>query len=414
MGSEHVQQVAPPSDAQVVDQLRADISAAVDALEPELIEVRRDLHAHPELGFAEQRTTTRISQRLKAEGLRVTPVHPTGLVVDLGPAEPRRRIAVRADIDALPLTETSGLPYASVTGGACHACGHDVHTTCLLGLAHALAPHQEWLREQGYAVRLLFQPAEEVMPGGAHALVAAGHLEDVDQVFALHCDPGTDVGQVGLRTGAITAATDVLTVRLTGAGGHTSRPHITQDLTYALATVVTGLPAALSRRVDPRAGLALVWGSIHAGEAGNVIPSTGTASGTLRMLDADVWDSIGPLVDDLVGHLAAPYGVAVEIDHRQGVPPVVNDADAVAHLVSGVTTMVGADAVVPTPQSLGGEDFSWMLRSVPGALARLGTRTPGGTTYDLHRPDLVVDERAIAVGVRTLAGTVLSALVATP
>ncbi|MCH8612253.1 amidohydrolase [Arsenicicoccus dermatophilus] len=390
--------------------VRAAVEAAAVSLDGELVELRRAIHREPELGFEELRTTAKVARRLKQAGLRITPMHPTGLVVDLGAAHPRRRIAVRADIDALPLTETTGLPYASTTPGACHACGHDVHTTCLVGLALALAPHHERLRSQRLAVRLLFQPAEEVMPGGAHRMVAAGHLRDVDQVFALHCDPTLDVGQVGIRTGAVTAATDILTVRLTGRGGHTSRPHLTEDLTFALATVVTELPSVLSRRVDPRAGLALVWGAVNAGEAANVIPASGSASGTLRMLDAQVWDTIGPLCEEVVGQLVSPYGVGVQIEHTQGVPPVVNDPEAVSHLVAGATAMLGAQAVAPTPQSLGGEDFSWMLRDVPGALVRLGTRTPGGPTYDLHRPDLVVDERAIGVGVRLLAGTVLSAL----
>ncbi|AKT52438.1 amidohydrolase [Arsenicicoccus sp. oral taxon 190] len=391
-------------------QIHHDVLTDLASLEPELVALRRDIHAHPELGFAEQRTTTKVSKRLRAADLHVTPMHPTGLVVDIGAAEPQRRVAVRADIDALPLTERTGLPFASTVAGACHACGHDVHTTCLVGLGLVLAPFHERWREQGLAVRLLFQPAEEVMPGGAHAMVQAGHLRGVDLAYALHCDPTVDVGEIGLRTGPITAATDILTVRLRGRGGHTSRPHLTQDLTYALATVVKELPAVLSRRVDPRAGLALVWGTIEAGGAPNVIPSSGAASGTLRILDADVWDAIGPLCEEVVAQLAAPYGVEVEIDHRQGVPPVVNAPAAVAHVVSGATTMLGPHAVGPTPQSLGGEDFSWMLRDVPGALMRLGTRTPGGATYDLHRPDLVVDERAIGVGVKVLAGTVLAAL----
>lgn len=395
MGSEHVY---------------AHLDEAITRLEPELIELRRGIHAHPELGFHEQRTTALVTERLSAAGLRITPVAPTGLVVDLGAEEPRRRVAVRADIDALPLTETSGLPWASTVPGACHACGHDVHTTCLTGLALALAPHDEWLRTRGVAVRLIFQPAEEVMPGGAHTILEAGHLEGVDEAYALHCDPGLDVGRVGLRVGPITAATDILAVHLSGHGGHTSRPHLTQDLTAALAAVVTGLPGVLSRRVDPRAGLSLVWGQVQAGEAANVIPARGTAAGTLRMLDASVWEGIGPLAEEIVHELVAPYGVDVEVVHTQGVPPVVNDAEAVAHLTRGAERLVGPDAVAPTPQSLGGEDFSWMLRDVPGALARLGTRTPGGTTYDLHRPDLVVDERAIAVGTRLLAGTVLDAL----
>jgi amidohydrolase len=383
------------------------LSSTVDGLARELVEVRRDLHAHPELARTETRTTTLVARHLEAAGIRVRPLPGTGLVADLGPRDAAYRVALRADLDALPVLERTGLPWASVHDGICHACGHDVHTSALLGAGLALRAHEDAWCDLGVAVRLIFQPAEEVIPGGAHEVVAHGGLDGVDRIFGIHCDPAVDVGRVGLAEGPITAAADSVTVTLSGRGGHTSRPHLTEDLTYALAKVVTDVPAALSRRLDPRAGAALVWGSLHAGGAQNVIPSTGTVSGTLRMLDADAWASMGHLVEDLVESVVAPYGVSAKVEHVRGVPPVVNDHVSVEVVSGAARAVLGPDAVESTRQSLGGEDFAWYLTTVPGAMIRLGTRTPGGRTYDLHQGDLTVDENAICAGAKLLAASAL-------
>jgi len=383
------------------------IARTVEEHVDELVAIRRDLHTHPELGRGEVRTTAVVAERLQRAGIPVSRLRGTGLVADVGATDPVHRIALRADIDALPIREQTGLDFASQTDGVSHACGHDVHTTALLGAALALKSIEGRLRRAGIGARLVFQPAEELMPGGAEDVVAQGGLDGVDRIVALHCDPSLDAGQVGLRVGAITAAADQVEVTLTGRGGHTSRPHLTQDLTYALAKVITDVPAVLSRRLDPRAGAALVWGSIHSGGAHNVIPSAGKAGGTLRMLDAGIWEGVEHLLEEVVHAVAAPYAVHAEVTITKGVPPVVNDAGCIDALTAAVT---GAGAfVATTPQSLGGEDFAWYLTHIPGAMARLGTRTPGGLTYDLHRGDLVVDEAAIAVGARTLAGTVFAA-----
>ena len=241
-------------------------------------------------------------------------------------------------------------------------------------------------------------------------MIAQGGLQGVDAIYSIHCDPTLDVGLVGLRDGPITSATDSVTITLHGRGGHTSRPHLTQDLVYALGKVVTDVPAALSRRVDPRAGVALVWGTIKSGRAENVIPATGAVSGTLRMLDAQLWQEIGPLLDEVVHAVVSPYGVSAVVEHVRGAPPVVNDPALVARLRSAAVQMLGQEAPTPTSQSLGGEDFAWYLQTVPGAMARLGTRTPGGATHDLHRGDLVVDERAVTSGAGLLAGAALARL----
>ncbi|WP_311198093.1 M20/M25/M40 family metallo-hydrolase [Ornithinimicrobium sp. INDO-MA30-4] len=239
-------------------------------------------------------------------------------------------------------------------------------------------------------------------------MMEVGALDGVDVLYAVHCDPSIDVGTVGLKVGPITAASDSVHVSLTGRGGHTSRPHLTQDLTYALGKVITDVPSVLSRRLDPRAGAALVWGAVRAGQAANVIPTSGECWGTLRMLDSETWDTTGPLIEEIVHAVVAPYGVEATIKHIQGVPPVDNDALAVAALEMGARTVMSDDAVLPTQQSLGGEDLGWYLTQVPGAMARLGTRKPGGHTYELHQGDLIVEEEATIYAAKLLAATVLA------
>jgi amidohydrolase len=385
------------------------VVAAVDRLDSELTGLRRDLHAHPELAWSETRTTAVVAERLQSAGVAVTLLPKTGLLAEVG-GHDRRVVALRADLDALPVDDRTDSPWRSTADGIAHACGHDVHTAALLGAGLALAEVHRTTPLPG-RVRLLFQPAEEIMPGGALEVVAAGALDGVGRVFGLHCDPTVDVGHVGLRVGPMTGAADALTVRLTGRGGHTSRPHLTEDLTFALGKLVTELPAALSRRLDPRAGASLVWGIVRAGAAQNVIPASGEAAGTLRMLDAVAWADAEGIVRELIGHVLAPYGVQAEVTYVRGVPPVVNEASSTRLLAEAVASVLGDDGEVPTQQSLGGEDFAWYTESLPGAMGRLGTRTPGGRTYDLHQGDLQVDERAVCVGAKVLAGAALGALV---
>ncbi len=386
----------------------ATIDAVVEKHSDDLIEFRRDLHAHPELSWAERRTTEAVAERLTAGGLSVTRLEGTGLLADIGDAGPL--VALRADLDALPVEDTTGQPWASRTPGVAHACGHDVHTAGLVGAGLALAEAHHRGQLDG-RVRLLFQPAEEVMPGGALHLMDRGALDGVQRIFMLHCDPTVDVGHVGVRDGALTGAADALSVRLSGRGGHTSRPHLTEDLTFALGKLVVELPAILSRRLDPRAGVSVVWGMVRAGAAHNVIPGGGYAAGTVRMLDAVAWGEAEALVRVLIDEIVAPYGVTAEIDYKRGVPPVVNEHLSTELLGGAVRRVLGHDGHVSTTQSLGGEDFGWYLDRVPGAMGRLGTRTPGGPTYDLHQGNLTVDERATPIAARVLAEAALSALV---
>ncbi|MGZ4590307.1 MAG: amidohydrolase [Actinomycetes bacterium] len=397
------------SQLPVDDDLLASLAPLVKTYADELVALRRDIHAHPELSWQETRTTALVAARLTAAGLapRVLPGG-TGVLCDVGEAD--GVVALRADIDALPLLDRKDVPYASTVEGVCHACGHDVHTAAVLGAGLVLADLAREGRLPG-RVRLIFQPAEESPRSGARAVIEAGGLAGVRRVFALHCDPRTSVGQLGLRKGAITASADQIRVRLSGRGGHTARPHLTGDLVFALAKVATELPAALSRRVDPRASLSVVWGRIEAGRVANAIPQEGELEGTLRCLDRDAWESAAELVEDLVRAIVAPYEVRAEVTYARNVPPVENEAVSVDLLQAAVTATEGSEAVTTTERSLGGEDFSWYLDHVPGALARLGVRPPqAAIDLDLHQGLFDVDERAISVGARVLVATALLSL----
>jgi amidohydrolase len=390
----------------VVEKLGAAVDNWVEANHQQLVTTRRHLHAHPELAFAEFETTSFLEQRLRAHGLapRRLPTG-TGLVCEVGSGGPV--VVLRADIDALPLADLKDVPYASTKDGMCHACGHDVHTTVLLGVLIALSE----LDGVPGTVRAVFQPAEETLPGGATEVVASGVLDGASRAFALHCDPSVPAGKIGLRTGPITAACDRLDVTLTGPGGHTARPQLTVDLVDALGRLITDLPALLSRQVDPRAGMSLVWGAVNAGVAANAIPQRGHLRGTVRVLDRDAWKDAEQLLRSLVERVAATTGADVDVDYVRGVPPVVNDPRAVALLRSAAIETVGSDHVVLSPQSMGGEDFGWFADVLPIALARLGTHG-GGAPLDLHRGTFDVDERALGVGVRLMARTALHAMVA--
>ncbi|MEU5277429.1 amidohydrolase [Streptomyces asoensis] len=384
-----------------------------EALRAELVAFRRDLHMHPELGNQEFRTTAAIKARLEKAGLkpRVLAVG-TGLVCDIGPVgaggDGVPVLALRADIDALPIPDTkTESAYRSTVPDRAHACGHDVHTTVVLGAGLVLAE----LHRQGRLprpVRLVFQPAEEVLPGGAADAIEDGALDGVGRIIAVHCDPRVDAGRIGLREGAITSACDRLEIALDGPGGHTARPHLTTDLVTAAARVVTDVPALVGRRVDTRAGLAVTWGRIECGHAPNVIPQHAELAGTVRCLDIEAWRQAPDIVVAAIDEVANLHRAKSEINYVRGVPPVVNDADVTGLLRDAMVARRGEDGVEGTEQSLGGEDFSWYLERVPGAMARLGVRTPGERTVrDLHQGDFDADESAITVGVELFTAAAL-------
>ncbi|MEV5004571.1 amidohydrolase [Streptomyces sp. NPDC093064] len=406
--------MSPESEADLPADATADALPGTlpEELYAELVAFRRDLHMHPELGNQEFRTTAAIKERLEKAGLapRVLPTG-TGLVCDIGgdpggggPAV----LALRADIDALPIPDTkSEIPYRSTVPDRAHACGHDVHTTVALGAGLVLADlHRQGLLPR--PVRLIFQPAEEVLPGGAAEVIKSGALEGVGRIVAVHCDPRVDAGRIGLRQGPITSACDRLEVSLDGPGGHTARPHLTTDLVTAVARVVTDVPALVGRRVDTRAGLAVTWGRIESGHAPNVVPQHAELAGTVRCLDINAWRQAPDIVVAAIDEVANLHKAKSEINYVRGVPPVVNEPVVTELLRDAMIARRGAANVEDTEQSLGGEDFSWYLEHVPGAMARLGVRTPGERTVrDLHQGDFDADESAIRVGVELFTAAAL-------
>ncbi|WP_406729708.1 M20 family metallopeptidase [Streptomyces sp. GD-15H] len=409
--------------------------ALPEILRTELVAFRRDLHMHPELGNQEFRTTAAIKERLERAGLAPRVLSGgTGVICDIGVtdgtgvaagvpvdigADPGIGVdpdigadpgilAMRADIDGLPIPDMkTECPYRSTVPDRAHACGHDVHTTVVLGTGLVLAElHRQGLLPR--PVRLIFQPAEEVLPGGAADTIADGALDGVGRIIAVHCDPRVDAGRIGLRQGPLTSACDRLEIALDGPGGHTARPHLTTDLVTAAARVVTDVPALVGRRVDSRSGLAVTWGRIESGHAPNVIPQHAELSGTVRCLDLDTWRLVPDLVVAAIDEVANLHGAKSEINYVRGVPPVVNEAGVTELLRDAMIARRGSESVEDTEQSLGGEDFSWYLERVPGAMARLGVRPPGERTVrDLHQGDFDVDEHAITVGVELFTAAAL-------
>lgn len=391
-----------------MDSAAARIDAFLADLDDELVAIRRDLHAHPEPSWEEQRTTAVLLDRLHAAHLpaRVGPTG-TGVICDVGSDGPL--VAIRGDIDALRLPDTKDVAYRSTVEGVCHACGHDVHATATLGAALALAHELDRPGAHG-RVRVILQPAEEAVPGGALSLVKAGVIDDVEAIFALHADPSRAVGTVAVSAGPITSAADQLEIRLRGPGGHTGRPHETADLAHIAARVVVDLPSGLNRLSDPRDGLNVTFGSIQVGDAPNVIATEAVLQGSLRASGRGAWEAAAPLVPKLLHAIVDPLGATWELEHRTGAPPIVNDPWAAEMVARAAAAVVGTDHVVAAEQSAGGEDFSWYGDHARLAYFRLGVWDPAHLQVDLHAGAFDVHERAIGLGARVLAGAALAAL----
>jgi amidohydrolase len=391
------------------DPLPGQLDRWLAARGAELVAVRRHIHAHPELSHQEFETAGLVARELAKAGLppRFLPKG-NGVICDVGAGD--RVIALRADLDALPLPDIKDVPYRSTVDNVCHACGHDVHSTVLLGTGLALAQLAERDELPG-RVRLIFQPAEEATPAGAPEVITAGGLKDVSAIFALHCAPHLPVGLVGVRSGPFTAAADRVEVRLNGRGGHTARPHLTADLVHALGRVIVDVPALLDRRIDPRAGVSMVWGAVRSGEAANTIPAEGFVRGTVRILNREAWREAPDLITKLIHSAVAGTGADVDVRYTRGVPPVVNDRLATAVIAGAAGAALGADRVIEAEISMGGEDFAFYLDHVPGAMIRLGVGIPGSDVkFDIHQSAFDVDERAIGYGVRVMVHTALAAI----
>ncbi|HJS71092.1 MAG TPA: amidohydrolase [Acidimicrobiia bacterium] len=373
------------------------LAGLVEEIAPQAIELRRLLHRYPEPSHQEFKTTELIREFVTRLGLGFNDRGgKTGGWVDIGT---NPGVGFRADIDGLPIREPFENTPRSDNEGWMHACGHDAHAAIAAGVVAVL----ERL-DLDVGVRVLFQPAEESWPGGASDLVAEGLVDDLGSILAYHVDPTLPAGRIGARVGPITAGADTLTVVVHGPGGHSSRPHRTVDLISAAARVAIELPVAIRDSIDPRSPVVAAFGSIHGGDAANVIPTEVTLRGTVRTLDSELWDVLPALVDKSLGSILAISGARYTLDYQRGIAPVINDERVVVDATTAIEATLGSDSVVPTETSMGGEDFSSFLTRVPGALLRLGSASGGG---DLHSASFSVNENSIPFGIHAAVAALL-------
>lgn len=381
--------------------MRLDFLAEARRLQPRLSQIRRELHKHPELSWQEARTTRLIEDSLQKLGARIIPWgQATGAVGLLQGELAGRTVALRADIDALPLEETNAVSYRSAAKGIMHACGHDAHIACALGAAAILSGYR---RQLSGAVKFIFQPAEET-GGGAELLIKNGVLADraVGAIFALHCQPNLPVGYIGLREGSLMAANDLIDIVLSGKSGHGAMPHLAQDPLVAAAAVVQALTTLTARGVDPLAAAVVSFGKITGGSARNIIPAAVELSGTIRTLEPSVRDALLPKVKNLAEMVALAYGTKADVRFPGHFPAVVNPAPLVEFCWRA---LAGLDVkVVPATPVTVTEDFSLFQQKVPGLMLWLGTGIPGGGIAEqLHSSSFDIDEGALAYGAATLA-----------
>ncbi|HEY3287663.1 MAG TPA: M20 family metallopeptidase [Gemmatimonadaceae bacterium] len=365
-----------------------------------LVELRRDLHAHPELSWKEVRTQARLEDALHHIGIaEVRRIAGTGLVARVPGTVPGAPvIALRGDIDALPIQEATGLPYASRHEGVMHACGHDVHAAWAIGAALLLhrAP-------AAGDVIIVLQPAEEV-GAGASRVLESGALQGVQAIFGGHVDRRFEVGQVCAQPGPLAASTDTFTITLAGTGAHGARPHESADPVVGLAALVTALQTIVSRRLDPAQPGVVTVGMLHAGSAPNIIPETAALQGTVRATTAASRDLIVGEVDRLAFGVAAAYRLEATIAWGHRTPPVVNSPDGARWAAEAAARVLGADAIVPLgTTNMGGEDFAFYLEQIPGCFLRIGAREPHGERTAAHSPRFHAAEEALFIGAAVLA-----------
>lgn len=372
---------------------------------PELVAIRREVHRHPELSFKEKRTARLIASKLRELGLTVEEgMARTGLVAVLEGSDGAKTVGLRADMDALPIAEVGDRPYRSQNRGVMHACGHDAHIACVLGAAMIL---DELGAELPGSVKLIFQPSEEVAPGGAKPMIAAGALEDpsVEAIFALHVDPRMEVSKIGIRSGMVMAATDTFEVTILGKGGHAAAPHLAVDAVVVAAQVIQALQQVVSRKVDPLQPVVISIGKVEGGYASNVLADRVRFWGTVRTLDSDLTRQIPQMIEGIVRGVTSSLGAEYEFRYEPGYPPLHNDPRMTELVRSSVSTLLGEQSAIEITQpSMGGEDFAYFLEKVPGCLLYLGVRNEGkGITNFWHHPGFDIDEGALPVGAGVLA-----------
>jgi len=368
----------------------------------EMVATRRDLHAHPELAFEEHRTSGLVAEKLKALGLEPrTGVGRTGVLVTLEGARGGRTVLLRADMDALPIQEENGVPYRSQAAGKMHACGHDCHTSILLGVARRLVRERDALRG---AVTLCFQPAEET-GGGAEAMIRDGALESPrpDAAFGVHVWQDLDLGKIGVTAGPMMAAVDEFAVTVNGKGAHAAMPHLGIDPVVCLAHVVTALQTIASRGVSPLASVVVSVTQLKAGSAFNIIPESAWMNGTVRVFDEAVWAGLPGRFERIVRGVCDALGCRAEIRYQRCNRPTVNDPAMAAIARAAAVEVVGEANVVDDVRTMGGEDFSAFLHRVPGCFIAVGSRNESkGLTWDHHHPRFDVDEASLEIGAEVM------------
>jgi amidohydrolase len=374
------------------------LRSAIHALSSEIVTWRRDLHQHPELGFEERRTQRVVRRWLERHGFKARTCAETGLVADLQPGASGRTIALRADLDALPLQESGDLAYRSVHDGVAHACGHDGHTTMLMGTAAMLARHRDELDGN---VRLLFQPAEEgVRGGGAAVMVSEGALEGVDEVYGLHSWPAWPRGELRIATGPMMAQVHDLAIRVRGTGGHGSQPQLCRDPIVAASQLVGSLQTVVSRGVGSDGGAVVSVCSFHSGTANNIIPDNAELTGTIRTFSEAITARVLERIDEIARGTSAGCGVDVEVEAIRGYPVLVNDRSCVDTVARLALEVPGVDRVLPDGLPMaGGEDFAYFAEQRPSAFFFLGAGRGGEDTPSCHHSEFDFDDELIPVGI---------------
>jgi amidohydrolase len=378
------------------------IKDLAETLAPRLIEIRRHIHAHPELSGQEYQTAAYVAGVLSSCGIQVKEaVGKTGVVGNLqGNGSDDRILAIRTDMDALPIQERTNLDFASRKPGIMHACGHDVHTTVGLGVAMVLSQLAEALPGN---IRFLFQPAEEIAQG-ASWMVRDGAMRDVNAIFGVHVFPSIPARSVGIRYGALTAAADDLEIFIQGESGHGARPHEAIDAIWIASQIITALQQAISRTQNPLRPIVLTIGQISGGRAPNVIADQVRMAGTVRSLHPETHANLPQWIEGIVANFCNTYGAKYEMNYRRGVPSVQNDLVLSQILEEASREAWGSDRVqILTEPSLGAEDFSLYLEHAPGSMFRLGVGYGDRLNHPLHHPEFEIDESAILTGVVTLA-----------
>lgn len=383
-------------------QRSENVKQTIEEIYPQIVEIRRYLHKNPELSYQEEKTALFVAEQLRSLGLEVK-THVGGVYGVTGTlrgAKPGPTVALRADMDALPIQDGKKVEYRSQNDGVMHACGHDGHTAILLGVAKLLVQLKEQIEGQ---VLFIFQPAEEVPPGGAIAMVNAGVLEGVDAIFGLHLWAPHSVGTIAVKSDELMAAADNFTITIQGKGGHGGMPHFSVDPIVVASHLVIQLQSIISRQVDPLQPAVISVCKIEAGDSFNVIPDQCRLMGTVRTFDKQVRDSIVERIQKIAHGVGEAFGATCILDYNYGYPAVINDKEQTELLQEVAKEIVGEEKVLSFVPVTGGEDFSYYLERIPGAFCFVGSASACTYQGSHHHPRFDIDEESLKVGMELLA-----------